>query len=113
TATKPGWQTAQFNGTNIANVGSPTWTLTNAGSVYTATKSDISGAPSILYLSPVTAANATTVTYVFDRSTDSGNGSNRKVNVFTTNSFTFTLLDSAGNPSNITTTCNFQNLTVN
>ena len=111
----PQWQTVRFNGTNIAAVGS--WTVTyGTGTPQTgsATKNDFgTPRPSIPYLSPVTGGNATTVTYVFNQQTDSGSGGNRKVDVFGTNQYLFTLLDSLGNESGITTTCNFQNLTVN
>ena len=51
--------------------------------------------------------------YVFDKETDSGNGVNRKVDIFGTNQYIFTLLDSTGTPSGITTTCNLPSLTVN
>jgi hypothetical protein len=52
------------------------------------------------------------VTYVFNNFTDAMNGGNRVVDVFDTNQFIFTLLDSAGTPSGITTTCNLRSLTV-
>ena len=110
---KPAWQTVRFNGTDIAAAGS--WTTGYVGTtnaVGTASKTDFSPGPSVSYLSPTTTANATTVTYVFAAATDSGNGNNRKVDVFGTNQYTFTLLDSSGNPTDIQTTCNFQNLTV-
>jgi prepilin-type N-terminal cleavage/methylation domain-containing protein len=112
---KPRWQTARFNGTDIAAAGS--WTTTYVGTtneVGTATKSNFSAPyPTVAYLTPMTSGNTTNVTYVFDKATDSGNGSNRKVDVFGTNQYVFTLLDSAGNPSGITTTCNLPSLTVN
>lgn len=110
----PQWQTAKFDGTTIAAAGS--WITTYVGSpqVGTATKNNFSApSPQVSYLNPTTSANATTVTYVFDAFTDSGNGANRKVDRFDTNQFTFTLLDSAGNPSNLTTTCSLPSLTVN
>ncbi|HEX4824899.1 MAG TPA: fibronectin type III domain-containing protein [Candidatus Polarisedimenticolaceae bacterium] len=114
TNTKPAWQTAQFNATNLAAAG--TWTTaygSGTNPTGTATKSFGAGAASVPYATPTTAANATKVTYVFNNFTDNGNGSNRKVDVFGTNQFVFTLLDSAGNPSGITTTCNLPSLTVN
>jgi hypothetical protein len=110
---QPRWQTAQFNGTNVASPGA--WTTTYAGSpneLGTATISFTSG-PQVNYASPMTAGNVTKVTYVFNKVTDSGSGTNRKVDVFGTNQYIFTLLDSAGNPSGITTTCNLGSLTVN
>jgi len=112
---KPRWQTAQFNGVNIANVG--TWTTTYVGStneVGTATKSNFAApAPTVPYTQSMNPGNVTSVTYVFDNDTDSGNGSNRKVDVFGTNQYVFTLLDSTGTPSGITTTCTMPSLTVN
>jgi prepilin-type N-terminal cleavage/methylation domain-containing protein len=110
---KPAWQTVRFNGTDIAAAGS--WTTGYVGTtnaVGTATKSNFVPGPTVTYLSPMTALNTTNVTYVFLNDTDSLNGVNRVVDVFRTNQYTFTLLDSSGNPSNIQTTCNFQNLTV-
>jgi prepilin-type N-terminal cleavage/methylation domain-containing protein len=112
---KPRWQTARFNGSDIANAG--TWTTTYVGTTNeagTASKSNFSApSPTVPYATPMTTANTTNVTYVFDKATDSGNGSNRKVDVFGTNQYIFTLLDSAGTPSGITTTCNLPSLTVN
>jgi len=112
---KPRWQTAQFNGSNIAGAGS--WTTTYTGTTNeagTATKNNFSApSPTVSYLTPMTNANTTNVTYVFDKATDSGNGSSRKVDVFGTNQYVFTLLDSAGTPSGITTTCSLPSLTVN
>lgn len=105
----PKWQTARFNGTDIAGVGS--WTTTYSGTTNqqgTATKSDFNPGPTVPYLVPMTSTNTTTVTYVFDASTVQGN----RKDVFGTNQYTFTLLDSSGTPSDIDTTCNFQNLTV-
>lgn len=110
---QPRWQTAQFNGTNIAAAGA--WTTTYVGAtneVGTASLSFTSG-PKVSYLSPMTAGNVTAVTYLFNKATDSGNGNNRVVDVFRTNTYVFTLLDSAGNPSGISTTCNLGSLTVN
>jgi prepilin-type N-terminal cleavage/methylation domain-containing protein len=115
TNTKPNWSTAQFNGVNIANAGS--WTTTYGSGTNPAgmaTKNNFSAPlPTVPYINPTTAATATNVTYVFNQATDSGNGNNRIVDVFSTNSYVFTLLDSAGNPSGITTTCNLPSLTVN
>jgi hypothetical protein len=112
---QPRWQTASFNGSAIAAVGS--WTTTYTGSpneAGTASKTDFSApSPTVPYATPMTTANTTNVTYIFDKVTDSGSGVNRKVNVFGTNQYIFTLLDSAGNPSGITTTCNLPSLTVN
>ena len=114
-ANSPRWQTARFNGSDIAAAG--TWTTTYAGSpneVGTASKSNFSApAPQVNYASPMTSGNTTNVTYVFDKFMDQGNGSNRVVNVIGTNTYVFTLLDSAGNPSGITTTCSMPSLTVN
>jgi hypothetical protein len=111
---KPRWQTAAFNGSTIAAPGS--WTTTYAGSpneAGTASKSNFSApSPQVPYAVPMTDANTTRVTYVFNLATDSGNGANRKVDVFGTNQYVFTLLDSAGNPSGITTTCSLGQLTV-
>jgi hypothetical protein len=112
---KPRWQTARFNGADIAAPGS--WTTTyvpGLNETGLATKSNFSApAPSVPYATPMTGINTTTVTYVFDNFTDSGNGGNRKVDVFGTNQYIFTLLDSTGSPSGITTTCNLPTLTVN
>ncbi len=112
---KPQWQTARFNGTNIAGAGS--WTTTYGAATPqtgTATKNNFTApAPTVPYATPMTNGNTTSVTYVFNGFTDSMNGSNRVVDVFGTNTYLFTLLDSAGNPSNITTTCPLQSLTVN
>jgi hypothetical protein len=111
---KPQWQTAKFNGTNIAGVGS--WTTTYVGTtnqVGTATKSNFTApSPQVPYTSSMTNGNTTPVTYVFNNFTDAMNGGNRVVDVFDTNQFIFTLLDSAGTPSGITTTCNLRSLTV-
>ncbi|HZN55518.1 MAG TPA: prepilin-type N-terminal cleavage/methylation domain-containing protein [Candidatus Polarisedimenticolaceae bacterium] len=115
TGNQPRWQTAQFNGTNIAAPG--TWTTTYVGTpneVGTATKSNFSApAPTVNYASPMTAGNTTNVTYVFSKLMDSGSGASRVVNVIGTTQYVFTLLDSAGNPSGITTTCAMPSLTVN
>jgi hypothetical protein len=113
---KPRWQTAKLNGTNMAAAG--TWTTTyTAGTneVGTATKAGFTPGvtTNVPYASPMTAVNTTNMTYVFDKFTDSGNGANRKVDLFGTNTYVFTLLDSNGVPSNIQTTCSFPNLTVN
>jgi type II secretory pathway pseudopilin PulG len=111
---RPRWQTAEFNGTLIAAAGA--WTTTYTGSpneAGTATKSFSNPSPSVPYASPMTSGNTTTVTYIFDKNTDALNGTNRLVDVFGTNQYVFTLLDSAGNPSGITTTCNLPSLTVN
>jgi Tfp pilus assembly protein PilW len=112
---KPRWQTAKFNGASIAAVGSWTTTYTaGINEVGLATKSNFSApSPQVPYATPMTPGNTTTVTYVFDKFTDSGNGVNRKVDVFGTNQYVFTLLDSTGTPSGITTTCNLPTLTVN
>ena len=67
----------------------------------------------VSYAVPMSNANTTLVTYVFDKATDSGFGSFRKVNVFTSNTYTFKLLDAAGNPLGIRTTCHFPALVVN
>jgi hypothetical protein len=111
---QPRWQTARFNGTDIAAAGS--WITTYAGSpneAGTATKTFSHPSPTVPYATPMTAGNTTNVTYVFDLPTDSGSGVNRKVNVFGTNQYVFTLLDSSGNPSGLTTTCTMPSLTVN
>jgi hypothetical protein len=115
TNTQPPWSTAKFNGTSIAAAGSWTTTYgTGTNPTGTASKSNFSApSPQVPYATPMTTANTTNVTYVFSSFTDQGNGVNRKVNVFGTNQYIFTLLDSAGNPSNITTTCNLPSLTVN
>jgi hypothetical protein len=60
----------------------------------------------------MSAANTTLVTYVFNQFTDSGNGVNHKADVFDTNTFVFILLDAAGNPSSLTTTCTLGSLSV-
>jgi len=111
----PRWQTARFNGTDIASVGSWTTTYTGAtNEVGTATKSNFTApAPEVAYLQPMTTANTTLVTYVFDNFTDNKIGSTRYVDVFDTNRFVFNLLDSLGNASGITTTCDLPSLTVN
>jgi hypothetical protein len=111
---KPRWQTAKFDGTTIAAPGSWTTSYTGSPEIGSATKSNFSTpAPQIPYAKPMSAANTTLVTYVFNQFTDSGNGSNRKVDVFDTNTFVFILLDAAGNPSSLTTTCPIGSLTVN
>jgi prepilin-type N-terminal cleavage/methylation domain-containing protein len=103
------WQTARFNGTNIAAVGSWTTTLSTTNpATGTATKSNFSPGPQVPYANPMSAANVTTVTYVFDKKAKQGQ--NR--NIYTVNDYTFTLLDSAGTPSDIQTTCHFPNLTI-
>jgi len=111
----PRWQTAKFNGTAIAAVGS--WVTTYVGltnEVGIATKTNFTApSPEVAYLNPMTPGNTTLVTYVFDNFTDSKVGSTRYADVFDTNSFVFTLLDSAGSPSGITTTCDLPSLTVN
>ena len=112
---QPRWETARFNGIDIAATGS--WLTTYVGfpnEVGTAIKTNFATpSPEVPYATPMTAGNTTTVTYVFDKPTDSGSGVNRKVNVFGTNTYIFTLLDSAGSPSGITTTCAMPSLTVN
>jgi len=113
---QPRWQTAKFNGTTIAAVGSwsTTYVTVPPNEVGIAFKNNFSApSPEVPYASPMTGTNTTVVTYVFDDFTDSGNGVNRKVNVFNINQFMFTLLDSTGTPSGITTTCNMPTLTVN
>jgi len=103
-----------FNGSAIAAVGSWTTSYTGSPENGMATKSNFSApAPQIPYATPMTATNTTNVTYVFNTATDSGNGVNRKVDVFSTNQFIFILLDAAGNPSSLTTTCDLPSLTVN
>jgi prepilin-type N-terminal cleavage/methylation domain-containing protein len=106
---KPRWQTAKFDGTAIAAVGA--WvapTPTGNPEVGTASKNDFSSpGPIVPYLNPTTTTNATNVTYVFTQSTK------KNVN-FTdafTQTYTFTLLDSLDQPSNITTSCTFRTLT--
>jgi len=114
TNTKPTWQTARFNGVNAAGAG--TWTTTYGSGTNptgTALKVFSTPSPTVPYTSPITNANMTKITYVFSQSTDSGSGGSRKVDVFGTNRYIFTLLDSSGNPSGITTTCNLPSLTVN
>lgn len=109
----PRWQTAMFNGTTIASVGSWATTYTGSPEIGTAKKSDFSSpAPQVPYATPMNATNTTTVTYTFDQATVSGTGSNRKVDVFSTNRFDFILLDAAGNPSSLTTSCELPSLTV-
>jgi hypothetical protein len=112
---KPRWQTANFNGSAIAAAGS--WTTTYDGTTNelgTASRSSFGPpAPTVSYATPMTTANTTSVTYVFDKATDSGIGASRKVDIFGSNSYTFTLLDSAGNPTTVHTTCEFGVLTVN
>jgi hypothetical protein len=113
TNTRPTWLTARFNGTNLAAAG--TWITAYAAGTNptgTATKAFGTGAAEVPYATPMTPANTTTVTYVFSNFTDKLNGGNRLVDVFGTNQYVFTLLDSAGNPSGITTTCNLPSLTV-
>jgi hypothetical protein len=103
------WQTAKFNGTNIAAV--DTWTETYSTTnpeVGSATKNNFSPGPQVPYANPMSAANVTTVTYIFDRKTKQGSSRN----IFSVNDYTFTLLDSAGTPSDIQTTCSFPNLTI-
>lgn len=103
------WQTAQFNGSNIAAPGSWTTTyVTGTPELGTATKNNFSPGPQVPYANPMAAGNVTTVTYVFDKKAKQGSARN----ILTTNTYTFTLLDSAGNPSNIQTTCSFPNLTI-
>ena len=109
----PRWQTAKFNGATIAAVGSWATTYTGSPEIGTATKSDFSSpAPQVPYATPMDGTNTTVVTYTFDKATVSGTGANRKVNVFSTNRFDFILLDAAGNPSSLTTTCVLPSLTV-
>jgi hypothetical protein len=92
------WQTARFNNVNIAATGSWTTTLSTANpAVGTATKSNFSPGPQVPYANPMAASNVTTVTYVFDKKAKQGQ--NR--NIYTVNDYTFTLLDSAGTPSDI------------
>jgi len=113
--TAPNWQTAKFNGIPIAASGPASWTITSTGApqTYQATKSNFSSpAPQVPYATPMDATNTTVVTYVFDQPTESGNGANRKVDVFSTNRFDFVLLDAAGNPSSLTTSCPLRSLTV-
>jgi hypothetical protein len=112
---KPRWQTAKFNGASIAAAGS--WTTTyvagtnEAGHAF---KNNFSApSPQVPYATPMTGTNTTNVTYVFDKDTDALNGTNRVVDVFGTNQYIFTLLDSTGTPSGITTTCDLPTLTVN
>jgi hypothetical protein len=103
------WQTARFNNVNIAATGSWTTTLSTANpAVGTATKSNFSPGPQVPYANPMAASNVTTVTYVFDKKAKQGQ--NR--NIYTVNDYTFTLLDSAGTPSDIQTTCHFPDLTI-
>jgi Tfp pilus assembly protein PilW len=113
---KPRWQTAKLNGAAIAAVGS--WTTTYAtvppNETGIAFKTGFSApSPTVPYATPMTGTNTTTVTYVFDKDTDALNGVNRIVDVFGTNRYIFTLLDSTGTPSGITTTCDLPSLTVN
>jgi prepilin-type N-terminal cleavage/methylation domain-containing protein len=108
-ANRGAWQTAKFNGTNIAAPGSWTTTLSAASpAVGSATKNNFSPGPVVPYGNPMSAANVTTVTYVFNAKVKQG--SNR--NIFNVNDYTFTLLDSLGTPSDIQTTCSFTNLTI-
>jgi hypothetical protein len=110
---QPRWQTAKFNGTTIAAAGSWTTTYTGSPENGVATKSNFSApSPQVPYLLPMSPANSTNVTYVFDKFTDSGNGVNHKADVFSTNQFVFVLLDAAGNPSSLTTTCDIGSLSV-
>jgi hypothetical protein len=103
------WDTARFNGTNIAAPGSWTTTyVTGSPEQGTATKSNFSPGPQVPYANPMAAGNVTTVTYVFDKKAKQGQARN----IYTTNSYTFTLLDSLGTPSDIQTTCSFPNLTI-
>ncbi len=113
---QPRWQTAKLNGSNMAAAG--TWTTTyvaGTNEVGTATKSGFTPGvtTNVPYATPMTSSNTSNMTYVFDKDTDSGSGVNRLVDVFGTNTYVFTLLDSTGTPSGIQTTCNFANLTVN
>jgi hypothetical protein len=111
---KPRWLTASFNGTDLAPVGSWTTTYDNGSPEHgTAARATFSPARAVPYAVPMTSGNTTLVTYVFDRATDSGSGTTRKVDVFNWNSFTFVLLDANGNPSDVHTTCNMPALTVN
>lgn len=112
TSDEPTWQTVKFNGTPIANVG--TWTTSyTAGSppIGQAQKSGITGAPPIQYWadSLVNQAHQTNVIYSFDKDVKQGS----EKNVFHIHQITFTLLDSLGNRSNITTTCTLPQLTAN
>jgi hypothetical protein len=110
---QPRWQTAKFNGTTIAATGSWTTSYTGSPEIGSASKSNFSSpAPQVPYAKPMTAGNTTLVTYVFDKFTDSGNGVNHKVDVFDTNTFVFILLDAAGNPSSLTTSCSIGSLSV-
>jgi type II secretory pathway pseudopilin PulG len=112
---KPRWVNARFNGIDMAAVGS--WTAAYVGSpneVGTVTKTSgfATPTPKVPYATPMTSGNTTTVTYVFDKETHNKVGSTDYWDVFGTNQYQFTLLDSAGNPSGITTTCNLPTLTV-
>jgi hypothetical protein len=100
----------------MAAVGS--WTATYVGAtneVGTVTKTNgfATPTPKVPYASPMTSGNITNVTYVFDKETHKKSGPTDYWDVFSTNQYQFTLLDSAGNPSGITTTCNLPTLTVN
>lgn len=112
----PRWVNARFNGVDMASSGS--WTATYTGSpnevgLVTKTGGFAMPTPQVPYATPMTAGNTTNVTYVFTQFMDKGNGAGRIVNVIGTNQYQFTLLDSLGNPSGITTTCNMPSLTVN
>jgi prepilin-type N-terminal cleavage/methylation domain-containing protein len=112
----PRWQTAQFNGSPIAASGVPSWTTTYTGSpeTGTATKSNFSApSPQVPYANPTTPGTTTKVTYVLDQFTDAKIKGKRVVDVFDTNQFVFTLLDSFGNPSDLETTCEIKPLKVN
>jgi hypothetical protein len=111
---KPRWQTAMFNGVAIAAVGSWTTTYTaGTNEVGLVTKNNFSApSPQVPYATPMTGTNTTNVTYVFDKETANKVGSTWFLDVFGTNQYVFTLLDSTGTPSGITTTCNLPTLTV-
>jgi hypothetical protein len=112
----PRWTNAQFNGVNMAAAGS--WTATYVGAtneVGTVVKTGGFAAPTpqVPYATPMTTVNTTNVTYIFTNFMDNKVGPTRYQNVIGVNQYQFTLLDSAGNPSGITTTCNMPSLTVN
>jgi hypothetical protein len=112
----PRWVNAQFNGINMAAAGS--WTATYVGAInevglVTKTGGFASPTPQVPYATPMTGINTTNVTYFFTDFMDNKIGPTRYVNVIGTNQYQFTLLDSAGVPSGITTTCNMPSLTVN
>jgi hypothetical protein len=112
---QPRWQTTRFNGVAIAKIGD--WKTSYDSQTPErgiAEKTNfIASHLTVPYAAPMTSLNTTRVTYVFDKFTDSGSGSLRKVDVFDTNAYTFVLLDAAGNPTDIRTTCDFPSLTVN